>query len=167
MSLQLCYCCVQTEKKGKKEKTAAVWDRDQVFRQIYALELKHSFSKLVATPVCWETKIFWTRLMVYILKFRFITNNQVPVECKLVPLHLEIKQCIYLLIDIHKISGFGSYQQHTGLTETVGSLLWKKLSLSTKITKNQALSMLRSTHTSRISVGFCRRWQKQFHTGEQ
>lgn len=71
MSLQLCYCCVQTEKKGrKKPKTAAVWDRDQVIRKIYASELEDSFSKLVATSICWETKTFWTRLMFYILKFK-------------------------------------------------------------------------------------------------
>lgn len=139
MSLQLCYCSVQTEKKGKKKQTAAVWDRDQVFRQIYALELKDSFSKLVATSICWENKIFWTRLIVYILKFWFIRDNQVPVECRVV-------STVYLLTHLHKISGFGYYQLHTALTETAGSLLWKKL-LSTKITKNRALAMLRSTHT--------------------
>lgn len=49
--------CSDREKREEKKKTAAVWDTDQVFRQIYVLELKDSFLKLVATSICWERKI--------------------------------------------------------------------------------------------------------------
>ena len=77
--------------RGKREekKTTAVWDSDQVFRRIYPLSFKDHFSKLLQHLSARKLKeTVWRRLLVCILKFRFITNNQAPVEYKLVALHL-------------------------------------------------------------------------------
>lgn len=76
-------------KKEKKKAPAAVWDSDQAFSRIYTLSFKDNFSKLLQHLSSRKLKeTVWRKLLVYILKFRFITNNQAPVEYKLVALHL-------------------------------------------------------------------------------